>query len=203
MSEQNYLNKKGFTIKDLVTIGIFSALYFAANLIGGMPFAPNPVLTFYMPLGQALLGGPILLLLLAKVPKRGAYSIVGIITGLIFFVFGMHWAMDLGYAIMAIIADFIAGTKQYKSIKTNIMAYSVMCLGPTGTYIVFFLDPAGWTGTMLGKGTPEAYIATMKEAAPVWVLAVILIGTVVIALFSGWAGSKMLKKQFEKAGITS
>lgn len=203
MANQTYLDRKGLTVKDLVTIGIFSALYFVAQLIGGMPFAPNPVLTFYMPFGQALLCGPILLLLLAKVPKRGACSIIGIIMGLIFFALGMHWAMDFGYMLTAIIADFIAGSKQYRNVKLNIFSYAVMCLGPTGTYIVFFLDPAGWTSTMLNKGTNQAYIDTMKAAAPMWVLAVILIGTVVIALFSGWVGKKLLKKQFEKAGITA
>ena len=34
-------------------------------------------------------------------------------------------------------------------------------------------------------------------------LAVIIVGTLVIAAFSGWVGGKMLKKQFEKAGITA
>ena len=34
-------------------------------------------------------------------------------------------------------------------------------------------------------------------------LAVIVVGTLVIAAFSGWVGGKMLKKQFEKAGITA
>lgn len=203
MANQSYIDKKGLTIRDLITIGIFAALYFVANLIGGLPFAPNPVLTFYMPLGQALLGGPIMLLLLAKVPKRGSFTIVGIIAGLIFFIFGMHWAMDLGYVVMAIVADFVAGSKQYKSVKTNIFAYALMSLGSSGTYIIFFLDPAGWTNTMLNNGTQPEYIETMKEAAPIWVLAIILVGAFVVALFSGWVGSKMLKKQFEKAGITA
>ena len=34
-------------------------------------------------------------------------------------------------------------------------------------------------------------------------LAVILLGTIVIAAFSGFVGEKLLKKQFEKAGITA
>lgn len=59
-------------MKDLVTIGIFSALFLAFALVGGIFFAPNPVLTFYMPVGSALLCGPVYLLMLAKVQKRGA-----------------------------------------------------------------------------------------------------------------------------------
>ena len=40
------INKKGLTVKDLVTTGIFSALFLVFALVGGIFFAPNPVLTF-------------------------------------------------------------------------------------------------------------------------------------------------------------
>lgn len=40
---------------------------------------------------------------------------MGVIMGIIWFVTGMHWAFALGYLIMAIVADFVAGAGQYKS----------------------------------------------------------------------------------------
>lgn len=40
---------------------------------------------------------------------------MGVIMGIIWFVTGMHWAFALGYMIMAIVADFVAGAGQYKS----------------------------------------------------------------------------------------
>ena len=66
MSNQVSSLKKGLTVKDLVTTGIFSAIFFVFTLVGGLPFAPNPVLTFYMPMGAALLCGPIYLLMVRK-----------------------------------------------------------------------------------------------------------------------------------------
>ena len=42
------INKNGLTVKDLVTVGIFPALFLVFALVGGIFFAPNPVLTFYM-----------------------------------------------------------------------------------------------------------------------------------------------------------
>ena len=33
-AQSSYLNKKGLTVKDLVTIGIFTALFFVFELIG-------------------------------------------------------------------------------------------------------------------------------------------------------------------------
>ncbi len=203
MSRQSRENRKGLTVKDLVTIGIFTALLFVTMLVGGIFFAPNPVLTFYMPLGSALLGGPVLMLMIAKVPKRGAIAISGILIGLIYFATGMHWAMDLGYILGGIIGDFIAGSRQYKSKTLNIVAYVCVGLGATGSYICYFADREAWCNYMIKGGTATNYIDSMNAAAENWMLAVILLGTIVIAAFSGFVGEKLLKKQFEKAGITA
>ena len=195
--------KKSLTIKDLVTTGIFSAIFLVFTLIGSILFAPNPVLTFYMPMGAALLCGPVYLLMIAKVQKRWSVTILGIVMGIIWFVTGMHWAFSLGYIGMGIIADLVAGAGHYRNKVVNLLSYMLMSLGSVYTYVVFFIDPQGWASTMLENGTEQSYIDTMSASAPSWLLAVIIIGTLAIAAFSGWIGGKLLKKQFEKAGITA
>ena len=196
------INKKSLTVKDLVTVGIFTALFLVFALVGGIFFAPNPVLTFYMPVGSALLCGPVYLLMLAKVQKRWAVTILGALLCVIWFVTGMHWAMSLGYLIMGIVADLDAGTGQYKSKKVNSLSYILLSLGGTASYLVFFADPDGWAKTMLGNGTEQSYIDTMRTTGSAWILVVMLAGTVLAAAVSAFVGCRMLKKQFEKAGIT-
>ena len=203
MSNQINPAKKSLTIKDLVTTGIFSAIFLVFTMIGGIFFAPNPVLTFYMPMGAALLCGPVYLLMIAKVQKRWSVTILGIIMGIILFVTGMHWAFSLGYIGMGIIADLVAGAGHYRNKAVNLLSYMLMSLGGVYTYVVFFIDPQGWASTMLENGTEQSYIDTMSASAPSWLFAVIMIGTLAIAAFSGWIGGKLLKKQFEKAGITA
>ena len=203
MSNQINPAKKSLTIKDLVTTGIFSAIFLVFTMIGGIFFAPNPVLTFYMPMGAALLCGPVYLLMIAKVQKRWSVTILGIIMGIIWFVTGMHWAFSLGYIGMGIIADLVAGAGDYRNKAVNLLSYMLMSLGGVYTYVVFFIDPQGWASTMLENGTEHSYIDTMSASAPSWLLAVIIIGTLAIAAFSGWIGGKLMKKQFEKAGITA
>ena len=197
------IQKKGLTVKDLVTIGIFSALFLVFALVGGIFFAPNPVLTFYMPVGSALLCGPVYLLMLAKVQKRWAATILGAIMCIIWFVTGMHWAFALGYLIMAIVADFVAGAGQYKSKKLNSLSYILFSLGGTGSYIVFFVDPNGWAQTMLGNGTEQSYIDTMQATANTGILIAMFAAAIITSAISAFVGCKMLKKQFEKAGITA
>ena len=115
----------------------------------------------------------------------------------------MHWAFSLGYIAMAIIADIFAGLKKYKNSIVNLISYVILSLAGVYTYVLFFIDPEGWAGTMLKNGTEQAYIDTMSASASSWLLYVIIFGTIVVAAFSGWIGSKMLKKQFQKAGITA
>ena len=194
--------KKGLSVKDLVTVGIFSALFLVFALVGGISFAPNPVLTFYMPVGSALLCGPVYLLMLAKVKKRWAASILGAILCIVWFVTGMHWAMALGYLVMGVAADFVAGAGEYKSKMMNSVSYIVISLGGTASYLVFFANPDGLAKTMLGNGTEQSYIDTMRETGSVWIMLVMLVGTVLAAAVSAFVGCKMLRKQFEKSGIT-
>lgn len=75
--------------------------------------------------------------------------------------------------------------------------------GPMGTYIAYFVDPEGWASTMLQNGTTQEYINAMNDAAAWWVLVIMIVGTALIAWLSGLVGCKLLRKQFEKAGITA
>lgn len=203
MLEKAYTAKKELSAKDLITIGIFSALLFIAQMIGGTPLAMNPLTTFYTPAGSALLAGPIFMLLVAKVPKRGPITIVGLIIGIMLFLTGMHWGMYLGCMICGIIADFIAGIKKYKSKIMNSIAYMVLSFGGIGTFIVYFIDPAAWSAVMVKGGTSQNYIDTMNAGATPSILIYIFASTALIALLSAWGGNILLKKQFEKAGITA
>ena len=203
MSNQTKRNKNGLGTKDLVTIGIFTALLFVTMLVGGIFFAPNPVLTFYMPLGAAFLGGPVMMLLIAKVPKRGAIAAAGILCGVIWFATGMHWAMDLGYIVGGLIGDIIAGSGKYRNKLLNMLAYICLSLGATGSYISFFADRSTWSRYMLEGGTSSSYIDAMNAAANNRILVVIILGTIIVAGVSAWVGAILLRKQFEKAGITA
>ena len=55
---------------------------------------------------------------------------------------------------------------------------------------------------MLGNGTEQSYIDTMRSTGTAWILVIMLAGLVIAAAVSAFAGCKMLRKQFEKASIT-
>ncbi len=199
------MNQKSnkLSVKDLVVTGVFTALMVVFALVGGMVFAANPAITFFMPAGSALLCGPIFLLLIAKVQKRWSLSIMGIIFCIIWFLTGMHPAFAIGYLLMSIVADLVSGIKGYKSRIFNLFAYVLFSLGATGSYLVFFINPERWAETMLGNGTEQNYIDTMRASGTASMCILMFVAVIVTAVISGGVGNLLLKKQFEKAGITA
>lgn len=194
---------KKLTVKDLVTTGIFSALFFAFTLIGGIFFAPNPVLTFIMPCAVALLTGPVYLLLMAKVPKHGSVIILGVLMGFLIFVTGMYWLWAVFYVVLGIAAALIAGSKGFKSIRTNILSFIVFSLNPIGSYMMLWINREGYFSYLMSKGTEQAYVTTMGATAQGWMLPAMIVSIIVAALISTLVGRGMLKKHFEKAGMTA
>lgn len=126
------INKKGLTVKDLVTVGIFSALFLVFALVGGIFFAPNPVLTSYMPVGSALLCGPVYLLMLAKVQKRWAASILGARTKLLLILLCVLSAMAapslyFQFTLVALIGLLSALSGRWQYALRGIIAYALIC----------------------------------------------------------------------------
>ena len=88
-------------------------------------------------------------------------------------------------------------------VQTCALPILLFSLGGTGSYIVFFADPNGWAQTMLGNGTEQGYIDTMQATANTGILIAMFSAAIITSAISAFVGCKMLKKQFEKAGITA
>lgn len=203
MSNGISTNEKGLTVKDLVTTGIFSALFFLATMIGGAFFVANPVLTFIFPLAAALFTGPVYLLLVAKVPKHGPIIILGVLMGLLMFVTGMYWIWAVAYVVLAIVADIISAAGKFKNMKLNILGFMIFSLNPIGSYMMLWINQNKYIEYLVSKGTKEEYMNTMVNTAQDWMLPLMIIGTLICAFLSALLGKKLLNKQFEKAGIVA
>ena len=86
MSTENMNQKLGG--KDLITIGIFSAIYFVINFIFMLLGGIHPVMWMLMPGFIAIFAGVPFMLMTAKVQKWGAVFLMGFITALIYFATG-------------------------------------------------------------------------------------------------------------------
>ncbi|MCR5581018.1 MAG: MptD family putative ECF transporter S component [Pseudobutyrivibrio sp.] len=196
-------DQKKLNTKDLIVTGIFAVLLLFAAMLTGGPFAAVPTLTFYFPIGAAVLAGPIFMLFIAKVPKQGALIIVGAVECLLGTITGMHWGMNFGILICCIIASFIAGGDKFENPKLNLIAYLVCCIGPMGTYFVYFFNREAWVSFMLKKGTEQEYIDIMSETSSPSMMIIMILGTFIVGTLSGLLGLRLMRKQFKKAGIAA
>ena len=193
----------GLAARDLVTTGIFSALYLVFMMVGGMFFASNPVLTFWMPAASALLTGPVYLLLVAKVPKHGPLVVVGVVEGLVVFATGMYWGWSVACVVLGVVADLLASAGGFTNKALNFAAFVLYSLSPMGSYLMLWVDPSGYASYLVGKGAEQAYMDTMFSTATSWMLPAMLVATVACAVVSGLVGMRLLRRQFEKAGATA
>jgi energy-coupling factor transport system substrate-specific component len=194
-------NTRKLTMRDQVNCGIFIALFFVFHTLGGILFAPNPVLTFLMPASIALLTGPVYLLLVAKVPKHGPIIILGIIMAFVMFIMGMYWLWSVSYLIFAVIADRVAGVRHFRSKAFNTASFVIFSLNPLGAYIMLWVNPAIYFSYLMEKGTPQKYVDVMSATAQWWMLPAMAASITLCALLSATLGHSLLRRQFQKAGI--
>ena len=188
--------------RDFISVGIFSLIYsVVAFVIGGIA-QMTPVTFPFMPMIVALFTGTVFMLYVAKIPKKGALSILGIIAGLLLFITGMFWMMSAFFIVLGIVADYICASSKFKSFKKNMLAYCVFALSPMGAYIPMALMPAQFDEFMNRKGDVSSFSGVISAiGADWWALPLMILGTILCAVVGALIGKRLLKKHFEKAGI--
>lgn len=188
--------------RDFISVGIFSLIYAAVAFVVGGLAQMTPITFPFMPMVVALFTGTVFMLYVAKIPKRGAIIILGIIAGILLLITGMFWMMSAFFIVLGIIADFICASGQFKSFKKNMAAYCLFALSPMGAYVPMAVMPAQFAEFMNKKGDISSFAGVIDAiGAKWWVIPLMLLGTVLCALTGGYIGKKLLKKHFEKAGI--
>ena len=91
------------TIPDLISIGVFTAIYFVLVTIA--TFASTLLLpgvsNIFLPAIAALISGSVYMLLAAKLQKFGGITIMGLVMGLFFFVSG-HFVLSFAANILVV-----------------------------------------------------------------------------------------------------
>ncbi|MCB2340540.1 MptD family putative ECF transporter S component [Clostridium estertheticum] len=189
-------------IKDLVTIGIFSAIYFVVNLIVMICGGITPIIWIFMPAIIGLLCGVVFMLMTAKVQKFGPVFIMAIITTIIYLATGQFTVILLiTFGVSSIIAEFVRRGFGYQSFIGDLLAYVVFSLGMIGSPLPIWLFGDSFFNSIVEQGMSASYVEGLKIYTSTGMLAAMTISTVILALIGGLIGRSMLKKHFKKAGI--
>lgn len=198
----NTKNSKALKGKDLITIGIFSAIYFVINFVFMLLSGLHPILWILMPALIALFSGIPFMLMCAKVQKPGAVLLVGLITGLIYFVTGQFTVIILvTFVIGCGLGELSRAVSKYGSFKGNTAAFVFFSLGMTGSPLPIWLMRDSFIAQITEQGMPESYITSLKAVSSPAMLIVLFAAPIICALIGAVITKGMFKKHFVKAGI--
>ena len=120
------MNQKSnkLTVPDLISVGVFTALYFVLVTVATFACALLPgVGNILLPAVAALISGSVYMLLAAKLQKFGGITIMGLVMGLFFFVSG-HFVLSFAANIICgVAADLVAAAGKYRSKKLLLASY--------------------------------------------------------------------------------
>ena len=195
--------KKKLSVPELISIGVFTALYFV--MVSIATFASAMLLPGFsnvlLPAIAALISGCVFMLMVAKVPHFGGITVMGTVMGLFLFVSG-HFAVSLIIGIgCSAIADVVACIGGYKKKKGLLASYIVFSFGLTGPVLPLWLMKDAYIASLEAKGKDAVYIDKVFSHINSTTLIVCIAATLVCAVLGGIFAQKMMKKHFEKAGI--
>ena len=192
-------NTKKLTGKDLINVGIYTAMTLVIFFVVGLLTALPVVYPFLFIIWPIVCGIP-MMLYYTKIQKFGMLTITGIIGGIFFYLIGYGWIGLLGWVLGGILSDVVLKIGGYQKFKVTVLSYACFCLGIMGCPAnLWFAGEAYWENIHTSMG--DQYANTLQSQMPSWMLYVGLALLFVGGILGALLGHKMLKKHFERAGI--
>ena len=197
--------KQRLNAKDFILIGILTALmWFICMLISGLMSFAGPVTNVFYPSVVPIVNGIVMMLLLAKAPKKGVFTISGVIQAILFLLVGAFWFIPIAVVIGSLLCDFLFMSRKEITLKSMTAAYTLYC----GIYAFGAICPirflrSSFIGAMEKNNIAQTYIDGILAITSVPMLVVIVVGGLLGGLLGSIIGQKVLKKHFIRAGLVS
>lgn len=189
-----------WTAKEAIQVGIYTALYFVvAMVMGSIGF----LLILYpvAPMAIALVGGSVFVLFLTKVRHFGMVTVMGALISAALALTG-HGLYSLLFGIpIAIVADAVCKIGQYRTFKWIRLAHGIFSLLVIGSYLPMFLAADDFYKS-IGASMGEAYATSLRSYMPLWMFPIIIVLAFIGGIIGAQIGKILLKKHFQRAGIT-
>ena len=187
-------------IKDLVTIGVFTVIYFVLMFLSGM-IGIVPILYLAYPTVAGVITSIVIMLFMAKVQKPGGLFILGLICSLIVIAMGNTYVILVHALISMAIAEIIRKTGGYKSFKYNMLSFAIFNTWICGFLMQVLLAKDKVIEIAETRGMGYAYIMKLIALLNLSSMILVYIGAIVGGIIGAYIGKAFLKKHFEKAGI--
>lgn len=194
-------NKKmnSLKVKDLLLIGLLALCYILIQSVGSvLGFSPYTYLAAFPLVG--LLSGILIFLLMAKVPKKGAFLIYTIVSALVFLMSGWIWLCILT-ALAGIVSELVFAKMGYKNKKATTIAHMLRHFAfAFGSYIPYLFYGQQYIekySEIYGQEYMELSVGLITPLSTV----ILMIINLIFAFVGALIAMKLMKKHFVKAGM--
>lgn len=193
---------KKLTGRDLITIGIFSAIYFVLNFVA-MITGFVPVLWLLLPGVAGILTGIPFMLMESKVRKPGAILIMGAITALLYFVTGQFTVLLLiTFAVACILAEvYRAITKYYNNFIHMTISFIIFCYGMLGSPMAIWVYKDSFLAQIQQNGMSAEYVQSLSGLISTPMFIGLCVSPIIGGIVGAMIAKGLFRKHFRKAGI--
>ena len=186
--------------KDLITVGVFTAMYFVVFFGFGMLGLFGPAVHAIGIVLGSLANGIVFALYITRIRKPGMIFLTGIISSLLMVLTGHAWTTLVTAAVFSILAEIVLARGRYRSARASALAYGVFSLWVAGPILPLYYQHDAYIadiGKKMGDGYARAWETLFSPAFLLGLLAVVFVSS----FLGGRLGQKMLRKHFMRAGI--
>ncbi|SER75711.1 energy-coupling factor transport system substrate-specific component [Propionibacterium cyclohexanicum] len=186
--------------KELIQVGIFTAIYVVIYMIFNAAGAFSPVLQVFTGPIATVVNGITFMLFLARIHHAVCIEIMALILSVLMVVMGHHPITLLTALIAGGIAWWLASDRSAVTGWRSIFSYAFFSLWPIGAYLplLFMRDAVlAETASQMGAEWTRVYASLMSGP----MLAVLTVLCFVAGLLGGLLGRSVLQKSFVKAGL--
>lgn len=193
-------NRK-LTGKDVIAIGIYSAIYFVMNF-AAMMTGFIPLLWILLAGTAAILTGIPFLLMAVKVPKPGAVLIMGFITAFLYFATGQFTVLILITMLLACVLSegYRYITKYVLKFRNLAVTFILFSYGMVGSPLALFVYRESFLA-QISETMSRKYVAAISSYITTPMLILLLVSPIAGGLLGAMIAKGIFKKHFKKAGI--
>ena len=187
--------------KDLLNVGIFTAVYFVLNLLVAAVLGLIPAISMLVPFVSSFILGIPMMLYFMKIKKFGMVLITYIVYGVLLALAGVGiYTLVLGI-VFALIAELLLRFGKYQKPNLAILAFAIASIGANGNVLSMVLAS---TEYLEGKAATygSEYMQQMQSYfSEWWVLPLLALSAFLGGLLGGLLGKSVFKKHFIRSGV--
>ncbi len=194
-------NKSTLDGKDLMTTGIFTAVYLVIYITTSVVLGFIPILAVTMNFVSSFILGIPMILYFSKIKKFGMVFITFLIHGVVMMMLGLGIYTLIASVVIALFVELLLRLGGYKSINIAVFGFALLCVGANANTLYWVTgasDLLEQTAASMGQEYLDAVLGYFSND---WGLPLIMLSAFVGGLLGGLLGKVIMKKHFAKSGL--